>query len=301
MGKEGEFTIGTDQEMFAVKEHDYVSAIPLIKGTKEDPEKLPNGGNIQHDNVAIEFAIDPANSKVDFIQKVGNALQDVMDYLPEDVDVDIIPSATFPDKELEHPEAKRAGCDPDFNAYTRERNKPPQGFAKQSLRSCGGHIHTGYVKGSGNDFLNSELGKIHAVKMYDLFHGVVSTLLDTEKPAFRRRELYGKPGCHRLTDYGFEYRTLSNFWIRSPETVALIYSLTNDVLYLIREKLSVPLLKGISSEKVQEVITNGDVPGAMLMVRGCLLHNMSLSTRTLLDLCFFNVINYKPENEWKLY
>jgi len=291
-----DFTIGTDQEMFAMKGGDYVSAIPMVKGTKDEPESLSMGGTIQHDNVAVEFAIDPANSKIDLIQKIGNALQDVLNYLPENVEVDIVPSAVFPDNQLKDPEAAEVGCDPDFSAWTREKNEAPQGFAKQNVRTAGGHIHIG----SKNEFLTNELGKIHTIKMFDLFHGVIFTTLDTSRQAIRRRNWYGKPGCYRPTDYGIEYRTLSNFWIRSPETVSLVYHLTEDILRLIRDKKSVNLLRSVSGERLQEIIQDGMASEAMNLVKRKLLENMSSASISLLDICFFNSQNYKPEKEWKL-
>lgn len=297
---EGAFTIGTDQEMFVKKNSDYVSAIPLVKGTKEEPEPLPSGGTIQHDNVAVEFAIDPAASKKDFIQKIGNALQETLNYLPEGMEVDIIPSAVFPKDQLLDKAAKEAGCDPDFDAWTRKENKPPQGFAKQTLRSCGGHAHTGFVEGSGNDFLKSEIGKIHTIKMFDLFHGSISTVLDADRAAIRRRTIYGKPGCYRPTDYGVEYRTLSNFWIKSPQLVALIYHLTEDVLRLIREKKGVKLLSAAVPTSLQNIILKGKVAKAMALIRSTLLEHMSDASKSLFDICFFNSITYDPEKEWKL-
>lgn len=298
----GKFTIGTDQEMFAVREKDYISAIPLIKGTKEDPEPLPSGGSIQHDNVAVEFAIDPATSKVDLIQKIGNALQDVMNYLPYDVKIDVTPSAVFPDDQLKDPEASEIGCDPDFDAWDGgKKNEPPQGFAKQPMRTAGGHIHVGFVKGSRNNFLESKLGRIHIVKMFDLFHGVVFSVLDSSTEALRRRELYGKPGCYRLTNYGVEYRTLSNFWINSPELVALVYHLTNDVLGLIRDKKSISLLQSVSGERIQEIIQDGMHTEAMNLVKRKLLENMSSASSLLFDICFFNSMSgYDMKKEWDL-
>ena len=294
------FTMGTDQEMFPKRKGDYISAIPLIKGTKEDPEPLPNGGTIQHDNVAVEFAIDPANSKADLIQKVGNALQDVVNYLPNDVDIDIVPSVVFPSDQLKDPGAGEAGCDPDFSVWTGKKNEPPQGFAKQSVRTAGGHIHVGFIEGSGNDFLKDKIGRVHTVKMFDLFHGVVFSILDYSSAALRRRELYGKPGCYRPTDYGIEYRTLSSFWIRSPELVALVYHLTDDVLSLIRNEKSVVLLKSVSGERLQEIIQDGMYKEALDLTKRKLLENMSKASSVLFDICFFNSLQYDVKKEWKL-
>jgi hypothetical protein len=295
-----EFTIGTDPEMFASKGKRWVSAIPLIKGTKENPDPLPNGGTVSHDNVAVEFTIEPAQSKKEFVQNIGDALQDVKDFLPKEVSLNIVPSAVFGRRELKHKKAKQFGCSPDYNAYTRQKNIVPQGAEKRKLRTCGGHIHVGFVEGTENKVLQIPIGKAHLIKMMDLFHGIFSTVLDFSPEAVKRRTLYGKPGCYRDTDYGVEYRTLSNYWLKSPQLVKLIYHLTDDVLKLIREKKSLILLTDVDNEETQDIISKGDVSRALKLIRSKLLEHVSNETKVLFDICFFGVEDYDFEKEWEL-
>ena len=54
------------------------------------------------------------------------------------------------------------------------------------------HIHIGY----DNNNIDASL---RLVKYLDLYLGVPSVLKDKDK---RRRSLYGKAGCFRLTSYG---------------------------------------------------------------------------------------------------
>jgi hypothetical protein len=295
-----QFTIGADPELFASRGSKWLSAIPLIKGTKEHPEELPHGGAISHDNVCVEFTIEPAKSKAEFVKNIGSALHDVKDYLPDSVDINIVPSASFPRRELKHKKAKEFGCSPDFNAYTREKNETPQGAAKKRFRTCGGHIHVGFVEGSGNKALQYPLGKVHVVKMMDLFHGIVSTVLDCNKEAIARRELYGKPGCFRETSYGVEYRTLSNYWIKSPMLVKLMYHLTEDVLELVKNKQSLTVLGSVEPKHVQDIIIKGDVEQALHLIRDTLLPHMSQESKVLFDICFFECDNYNEKIEWGL-
>ena len=67
-------TIGADPEMFCKKDGEYIAVQECgITGTKDAPQLLPMGGNAQRDNVAVEFAVLPAESKVGFVQNIGDA------------------------------------------------------------------------------------------------------------------------------------------------------------------------------------------------------------------------------------
>lgn len=285
-------TVGTDPEFFLKdkKSGNWVSAIGIVEGTKENPERMPNGSYLQYDNVALEFATPPSGDIDSFIENIRNSLLDVYDKLPEDLDIEAEPSAEFGLDQLLNEEAMRFGCDPDYNAWTLTQNEPPNA-ENMMLRSCGGHLHIGHVKGDGCEFLHDIFGKISAVKTMDAFHGIVSVVLDNGKAASDRRELYGKAGCYRPTDYGVEYRVLSNFWLKTPDLVRLMDSLSQDVLNYLKNydydfltdlDKEVDLISEIGSEVIVNVINNSDVDTAKLIVDKHLAQHMSEETVDLL-------------------
>lgn len=223
------FTIGTDPE-FPLKSHitdRWRSAIPVIKGTKKRPIKLPNGGLLQHDNVALEFATPPAVSEDDFVKKIKQTFDLARKHLPADIKIESVPAVYFPKISLKHPEAKEFGCDPDFNAYTNDVNKINKTVHPQ-LRTFGGHVHIGATKHTG--WLKNPTYTNEFVKFLDTTLGFASVILDNTEEGKLRKALYGKAGCYRRPEHGIEYRTLSNFWFKSEKLVRLIYRLVYDTV-----------------------------------------------------------------------
>lgn len=60
------------------------------------------------------------------------------------------------------------------------------------------------------------------IPMMDILVGIPSVLIDRDPDARIRRLVYGKAGCFRWQPHGLEYRTLSNFWLRSYWLMSLI-------------------------------------------------------------------------------
>ena len=257
--EEVRITIGTDPEFFLSNKGEYVSSQSAkIQGTKHEPVALKNGGTIQRDNVAVEFATPPAKTRKGFVNKVKSCLIDAHGMLPDGHEMVVEPSATFDQVQLEDPEAQEFGCDPDFNAYTVAMNEKPW-CGDSTFRSCGAHIHVGGVEDHGApikglEFLLEFDGKINVVKAMDLFHGIISTVLDNSEAAVKRRELYGKAGCHRPTDYGVEYRVLSNYWMKSPELVMMMDSLTRDAVALVASGKLDDILALVGEDELQNVM-----------------------------------------------
>ncbi len=295
-------TIGTDPEFFMIDKETgkLISAIPYIDGTKHDPEPLPSGGSIQRDNVALEFATPPAESGEDLVEKVRNAFTDVFRKIGDAHDIVAIPSADFDLDQLDHEEAKMFGCDPDFDAWTVSVNEPPPPAETSTFRSCGAHIHVGHVEGDGNEFLLEPYGKIETIKMMDLVHGIIATVLDNSKSALDRRKLYGKAGCHRPTEYGIEYRVLSNFWLKSPHLVMLIDSLVQDVLRFIREGKSKDMIAEVGEENIRHIINDCRANKARVVLNSHLRPKLSKDALFYLDECLENVTKYDLKNEWKM-
>jgi hypothetical protein len=132
------------------------------------------------------------------------------------------------------PSILQLGCMPSFNAYGR-KFKQPEG-TEYPWRFAGGHIHLGMNLGAryhvwydhhthetlkikvGNPIEPEQLAKI-----MDIFVGLPSVLLDRNPEAARRRKTYGLAGEFRLPPHGFEYRTLSNFWLRSYQLASFVF------------------------------------------------------------------------------
>jgi len=256
------FTIGADPEMFLKDNGLLVSSVGIIEGTKDEPLFLKDGVFVMKDNVAIEFGMPPAESEDEWLDKLMDAYDQLEGHLPEHLRLSCVASAQFPETELQTPEACEFGCDPDYNAWTKEVNVPPK--AKQTnFRSCGGHIHVGFVEGTKSEFLLKRMGKINTIRMMDANHGIASIVLDDTPESKERRKLYGKAGCYRETSYGVEYRTLSNFWLRSPVMQKLMYRLTDDVLESMNTNYKgAAKFAGQNGKLIQHIINKGDVDGA---------------------------------------
>lgn len=209
-------TIGSDMECFAVNKAGlHIALCDKIGGTKEDPkplEHLPNGFFIQEDNVAFEFNIPVCRNAEGFIDSFKIMRNEVKTILATlNLDISTNASVSFDNTELTHPKALVFGCEPDYNAWSMEENPKPHSDNK-NLRTAGGHIHIG-----------TSIDMITGVRNMDLFLGIPSVLIDDTPHAKERRKLYGKAGAMRPKSYGFEYRSLSNFWMFSDEMVNWVF------------------------------------------------------------------------------
>ena len=218
--------IGSDIEVFLrdPKTGKFISGIGMIGGTKENPRPLERKGCcVQEDNVALEYNV-PAVMLIGGGPEMAANIAYVIDTVrkegtvPADLQIVCCSSATFDEAQLDNPKAQEFGCEPDYNAW--ENGLPNERpFAATNLRSCGGHIHISYP--GANMETSLEL-----VKIFDLFLGVPSVLIDSDT---ERRRLYGKAGAHRIKEFGadaagFEYRVLSNWWSSNATYTNWIFS-----------------------------------------------------------------------------
>ena len=292
-------TIGTDPEFF-VKEKDsgkYINAETLFPGTKYDPHPMKSGAGLQTDNVAVEFASPVANSGADLVDKLRSTFGELFAMLPENTTLDTTPSAIFDADQLQTEQSQLFGCSASFDAWKCRENDAPNA-TNTNMRSIGGHVHVGTCEGDGNDFLLDPFGKLDVVKMMDALHGIISVCLDNSKESVERRKLYGSAGEHRPTPYGVEYRTLSAFWLKSPDLVMLISSLTQDALSLIREGKHEDIIKAIGEDNIQRIINEGDEPAARNVIDTVLTQHMSEDSKYFLSMCLEKMPKYNFMNEW---
>lgn len=240
--------LGADPEVFlAISNSKLVSAIGKVGGTKKEPlqlTNLPSGFTVQEDNVAMEFGIPPASSKLAFIQNIKAVLEVGLAHIntndsKNQLKFSKLSCAVFPKTELTDPRALVFGCEPDFNAWTGEANESPLA-SNPALRSAGGHIH-----------VETKEDPVLMVKAMDLFIGIPSIMIDKGK---ERKQLYGKAGAFRYKPYGLEYRTPSNFWIFNDKLVGWVWDSCKQADHFVKEGRSLASF----SNRIQKAINNDD-------------------------------------------
>jgi hypothetical protein len=243
-------TIGSDPELFIINldTDRVVSSIGLIPGRKGDPYRdkdMPTGFGLEVDNILAEYNIPPCKKIVEFV----NAHNFMKDYIRRFVkkvnpnyDIKCTASCIVDEDQLQSDEAKLFGCSVDFNAYTRQSNPRPEGD-KTNLRSAGFHIHVGYDNPSKEVSLD-------LVKHLDVTLGIPSVLIDEDS---RRRLLYGKAGCFRLTSYGVEYRVLSGAFLANDFLISFMWENTMKAVCNLNNGLDLP-----DPITVQRIINEGD-------------------------------------------
>lgn len=213
-------TIGADVEVFLedVQKEEIVSAEGIIKGTKNEPYVFDPQNKYfatSLDNVLAEFCIPPTKHEDEWVANLKKSVNYIQSILPQNLGVKIAQSAVLNNKYLRTKNAQTFGCEPDYNAWTRDINQKPCATNKR-LRSAGGHIHVG--------FANPDVDTVEKlIRTMDLFLGVPSVIQERDN---ERKLLYGKAGAFRFKDYGCEYRTISNYYLETDATMRWAFNAT---------------------------------------------------------------------------
>jgi len=248
--------IGSDPEMVLTKNNVPVSAIPVILRDKDNRIDLGDNTNYFYDNVLLEGNVKPAFSAEELKINISYLYKHIYQALAEGYDIKTQASATYAEHECLHPDAVQAGCSEEYCAHEVDLCVPPDFVG--GFRSAGGHVHLGRsdFENPSDDFLIDDFSKMDVIKAMDVFVGLPSVLMDSSQPSKDRKKLYGQAGRHRPTEYGVEYRTLSNFWLSSPELVNLVYVLSMHAVDFVREN-GVP---EVDFDKIREAInTNNEI------------------------------------------
>lgn len=241
-------SIGADPELFVEKNGEIISAEGLIGGTKQEPQYISDQGHaIQEDNVMVEYNIPPSYSAEEFVEN----LNIVEEYLTQklalqDCKLNYSASAELNPDYLQTEQAKMFGCEPDFNVHLKDVNKAPS--SNTNLRTCGGHIHVGFDNPTQEQSEN-------IVYAMDILLGLPSISID---PDNRRKEMYGLAGCFRFKEYGVEYRSLSNFWLKTDELKTWAYEETIKAIDLANSGL-IPEIIEKYGDDIKNSIDNNNV------------------------------------------
>lgn len=216
--------IGTDPELFVFDEGKdrFVSAHDLIPGTKAEPHEVSKGA-IQVDGVAAEFNILPASSSHEFLSNVNSVVSSLRAHVQKNsrsLQLRAIPTCWFDPEYFEALplSAKELGCNPDWNAYTGEKNAPPG--TDKPFRTGSFHVHLGWTKHEDPEDSSHFEACRKLVQRLDKTLYIESLSWDSDET---RRELYGMIGSFRPKSYGVEYRVLSNAVLKDKRNVLRVY------------------------------------------------------------------------------
>ncbi len=153
-------------------------------------------------------------------------------------------------------ESQQFGCSPSENAYEKTEIAIKDA-SKYMVRSAGGHIHIGNAGRS--EVANALKNHVGIVRMLDILVGNTCVLIDRDYGNIERRKVYGKAGEYRTPKHGLEYRTLSNFWLRSYPVMSFVLGMVRyAVSVAMDESLEQQILERVSMADIQKAINTND-------------------------------------------
>jgi len=238
------FTMGTDPEVFVVNQEDPGTAIPASVLGVKDIRSLKGSPVYGFDNVCLEFNAGPRGCLQELNSALGVGInlayhtaatkQAILSY-------DAV--RQFPmEVLLRHEEAQVFACNPAYVVQDDEVvvNMPRCDPLDIDIRSAGYHVHIGISNNcapvsrpmvynaettanisrheKAYVILKDSANHPKLAQMCDILVGLPAVLLDRSETTYMRRQHigYGRASEFRSKPYGFEYRALSAWPIRSP-------------------------------------------------------------------------------------
>lgn len=246
MNKDGSNVIETDSYGF----HHYVT------------EQVPDTSSPKYiviDGVQAEFNVIPNHCRQSFSNNLAVCFRKTAEQIHgKGIKASFAQTVEVDKKEMKSlsKEAQRFGCAPSKNAYGRTK-VAVKDASKYYSRSAGGHIHIG---DNGSSVVKAALNNPDVtVPILDIIVGNTCVLLDRDPGNVERRKNYGRAGEYRLPKHGLEYRTLSNFWLRSYQTMSFVLSLVRFAVNVaINPEATKHLLSLVDMEDIQRAINEND-------------------------------------------
>lgn len=219
---ESSITLGCDPELFLCdREGNVVPAGCMAPDGKQfGPGEGPE---IVRDGVLLELRPEPAADVDDLLANVRNTLRCAQEMAAKGrllLRAEARMPVTHRTLALCDKDALIFGCDPDWSAYTGRKQVIRVDAANHPWRYAGGHIHV------GTDALRKPSDLITLCKVFDLFVGLPTVMMDRSPASVKRRKLYGRAGSFRPQPHGFEWRVSSNFWLRTPMLARAVFELS---------------------------------------------------------------------------
>ena len=263
-------TVGADPEFFIVTKKGTVINSDRFFPPETDKLKVKatNFGEkswLFFDGIQAEFNITAQRCREWILDDIWYIFKKVYDIIGPAYDISLQAAVKVRKDILKKadPRARIFGCDPDYNAYTGEKNEIFVDPETHPLRYAGAHIHIGGAEHGKKPFIVQPSQIRESIKLLDILVGVPLVLLDREASSAIRRQMYGRAGCYRKTKWGIEYRTPSPFWLMAPEITSLVAGLVR-LFYRIRlENVEKYFTDPVDEDLVRHAIDYNDFDAAM--------------------------------------
>lgn len=225
--------LGCDPEFFFSKEGEVVGAEKVLPPKPIAVGYLSNTRFVL-DGVQVELNPAPYTCRESLCGEIGLAFRSLRAHLAtlKDVKASFTTCIDLSKAELDSlsDAAKVLGCAPSLNRGDTADKKSAVTIdgASTLKRSAGGHLHLGLT---GNPSLMKDRETL--VDLLDVLVGSTCVLLDRDPNAAERRKVYGRAGEYRLPAHGLEYRTLSNFWLRSYQLTSFVLGAARAACYVL--------------------------------------------------------------------
>ncbi len=263
---------GADPEFFFKNKDGVVGAEKIIpEGGIEYPlasDKVPQqegamfgeDHKIIIDGVQAEMNIRATHCRQYLANEIALCMHQLKKILPKGHTIDLSPLVEVSEQEFDSISNthKGFGCNPSYNQYTGGQSQITVDPFIVRERPAGGHIHLGGYRGDMEQIEVLQDVDI-MVPVLDIVLGNTAVLVDTNPLNARRRENYGRAGEYRLKPYGIEYRTVSNFWLRSYPLMGMVLGLAHQAYDIAQDPLLAGELMGlVDPEDIRNAINNND-------------------------------------------
>lgn len=259
-------SFGADPEFFFKKDGDVIGAEKVITPQTERyyigedshfnsiygtrPAKNPT---LIIDGVQAEFNVVPNSCRQSFSTNLAVCFQKAAEQIKgKGITASFAQTVSVEKDEMESlsETAQQFGCAPSKNAYG-ETKIAIKDASKYYKRSAGGHIHLGGV---------AEVLKPEAVvPVLDIVLGNTCVLIDRDPGNIERRKVYGRAGEYRMPKHGLEYRVLSNFWLRSYQTMSFVLGMARFAVSIANNpEARAMLISLVDMQDIQDAINNND-------------------------------------------
>lgn len=250
-------SLGCDPEIFIKRKGVVIGSEKVIKDG-QIYTSVGSSNKVIVDGVQAELnpSANPCRQSLNYnIQACLRALRDSLGK-DDEIDFSQIEKVTREELLTLSQKAQTFGCKPSFNIDETVPKIMELDPMEYLYRSTGGHIHLG---ASGSPSLLKILQTPEQiVPVLDVIVGNTFVLLDRHEGNIERRKHYGRAGEYRLPTYGIEYRTLSNFWLRSDILASLAFGLARQAVAMVYNGLDKELMALVDYEDIVTAINKND-------------------------------------------